>query len=42
MAILAGINNAALLRLKQTQERIKKKKIFKRFQSLEKLMSSDK
>ncbi|CAO3595247.1 unnamed protein product [Absidia cylindrospora] len=41
MAILAGINNAAILRLKQTQEIIKKKKIYKRFQSLEKLMSSD-
>ncbi|ORZ22113.1 ras guanine nucleotide exchange factor domain-containing protein [Absidia repens] len=41
MAVLAGINNAAILRLKQTQELIKKKKIYKRFQSLEKLMSSD-
>ncbi|KAI8339177.1 ras guanine nucleotide exchange factor domain-containing protein [Chlamydoabsidia padenii] len=41
MAILAGINNAALIRLKQTQERIKKKNIYKRFRSLEKLMSSD-
>ncbi|KAI8341900.1 ras guanine nucleotide exchange factor domain-containing protein [Chlamydoabsidia padenii] len=41
MAILAGINNAAILRLKQTQEGIKKKKIYKQYQSLEKLMSSE-
>ncbi|CAO3593940.1 unnamed protein product [Absidia cylindrospora] len=41
MAILAGVNNAAILRMKHTQEAIKKKKIYKRFQSLEKLMSSD-
>ncbi|SAM08808.1 hypothetical protein [Absidia glauca] len=41
MAILAGISNAAILRLKQTQEGIKRKKIYKRYQSLEKLMSSD-
>ncbi|KAI8097128.1 ras guanine nucleotide exchange factor domain-containing protein [Halteromyces radiatus] len=41
MAILAGVNNAAILRMKHTQVAIKKKKAFKRFQSLEKLMSSD-
>ncbi|CAO3652165.1 unnamed protein product [Cunninghamella blakesleeana] len=40
MAILAGINNTSVLRLKQTQQFIVKKKIYKKFQSLEKLMSS--
>ncbi|ORX55209.1 ras GEF [Hesseltinella vesiculosa] len=41
MALLAGINNASILRLKHTQAAIEKRKIFKRFQSLERLMSSD-
>ncbi|CAO3651379.1 unnamed protein product [Cunninghamella echinulata] len=40
MAILAGINNTSVLRLRQTQQHIVKKKIYKKFQSLEKLMSS--
>ncbi|KAI7870741.1 ras guanine nucleotide exchange factor domain-containing protein [Spinellus fusiger] len=41
MAILAGINNAAVLRLRQTREVVSNKKIYKQFQSLEKLMSTD-
>ncbi|KAL0094516.1 ras guanine nucleotide exchange factor domain-containing protein, partial [Phycomyces blakesleeanus] len=41
MAILAGINNAAVLRLRLTRESISSKKIFKQYQSLEKLMSTD-
>ncbi|ORY93391.1 ras guanine nucleotide exchange factor domain-containing protein [Syncephalastrum racemosum] len=41
MAILAGLNSASVLRLKQTREAISEKKIFKQFQSLERLMSSD-
>ncbi|KAI8079218.1 ras guanine nucleotide exchange factor domain-containing protein [Thamnidium elegans] len=42
MAILAGINSASVLRLKQTRQAIFTKKIYKQFQSLEKLMSTDK
>ncbi|KAI9265877.1 ras guanine nucleotide exchange factor domain-containing protein [Helicostylum pulchrum] len=42
MAILAGINSASVLRLKQTRQAILTKKIYKQFQSLEKLMSTDK
>lgn len=42
MAILAGINSASVLRLKQTRQAILPKKIYKQFQSLEKLMSTDK
>lgn len=41
MAILAGINSASVLRLKQTRQVVENKKIYKRFQSLERLMSSD-
>ncbi|KAI8973848.1 ras guanine nucleotide exchange factor domain-containing protein [Pilobolus umbonatus] len=42
MAVLAGINSASILRLKQTRHAIASKKIFKQFQSLERLMSTDK
>lgn len=42
MAILAGINSASVLRLKQTRHAVITKKIYKQFQSLEKLMSTDK
>lgn len=42
MAVLAGINNASVLRLKQTRQVVIGKKIYKQFQSLELLMSSDK
>jgi hypothetical protein len=41
MAILAGINSASVLRLKQTRQSVSTKKIYKKFQSLERLMSSD-
>ncbi|KAI7855089.1 ras guanine nucleotide exchange factor domain-containing protein [Circinella umbellata] len=41
MAILAGLNSASVLRLKQTREAISDKKLFKQFKSLERLMSSD-
>ncbi|KAI8380683.1 ras guanine nucleotide exchange factor domain-containing protein [Blakeslea trispora] len=41
MAIMAGINSAAILRLKQTQQAISNKKVYKQFQSLERLMSTD-
>ncbi|KAI9321273.1 ras guanine nucleotide exchange factor domain-containing protein [Dichotomocladium elegans] len=41
MAVLAGLNSAPVLRLKQTREAVKDKKIYKQFQSLERLMSSD-
>ncbi|KAG0164949.1 hypothetical protein DFQ30_009167 [Apophysomyces sp. BC1015] len=41
MAVLAGINSAAVLRLKQTHEVVAEKKIYKQLQSLERLMSSD-
>ncbi|KAF7726579.1 hypothetical protein EC973_008624 [Apophysomyces ossiformis] len=41
MAVLAGINSAAVLRLKQTHELLSEKKIYKQLQSLERLMSSD-
>ncbi|KAL9542105.1 hypothetical protein MBANPS3_008783 [Mucor bainieri] len=42
MAILAGINSASVLRLKQTRQAVCTKKVFKQFQSLERLMSTDK
>lgn len=42
MAILAGINSASVLRLKQTRQGVATKKVFKQFQSLERLMSTDK
>ncbi|CAO3649811.1 unnamed protein product [Mucor fragilis] len=42
MAILAGINSASVLRLKQTRQAVSTKKVFKQFQSLERLMSTDK
>ncbi|KAI9273633.1 ras guanine nucleotide exchange factor domain-containing protein [Sporodiniella umbellata] len=42
MAVLAGINNASVLRLKQTRQAVIGKKLYKQFQSLERLMSSDK
>ncbi|KAI8150045.1 ras guanine nucleotide exchange factor domain-containing protein [Fennellomyces sp. T-0311] len=41
MAVLAGLNSASVLRMKQTREAISDKKIYKQFQSLERLMSSD-
>ncbi|KAK4521503.1 uncharacterized protein ATC70_012119 [Mucor velutinosus] len=41
MAILAGINSASVLRLKQTRQAVCTKKVFKQFQSLERLMSTD-
>ncbi|KAI7886138.1 ras GEF [Lichtheimia hyalospora FSU 10163] len=41
MAVLAGLNSAPVLRLKQTREAMTDKKIYKQFQSLERLMSSD-
>ena len=41
MAILAGINSAAILRLKQTQQAIANKKVYQQFLSLERLMSTD-
>ena len=41
MAILAGINSASILRLKQTRQAVCTKKVFKQFQSLERLMSTD-
>ncbi|RCH84907.1 hypothetical protein CU098_003692, partial [Rhizopus stolonifer] len=41
MAILAGINSAAVLRLKQTRQVVSTKKVYKQFQSLERLMSTD-
>lgn len=41
MAVLAGLNSAPVLRLKQAREAISDKKIYKQFQSLERLMSSD-
>ncbi|KAI8371254.1 ras guanine nucleotide exchange factor domain-containing protein [Choanephora cucurbitarum] len=41
MAILAGINSAAILRLKQTQRAIANKKVYPQFLSLERLMSTD-
>ncbi|CEG73749.1 hypothetical protein RMATCC62417_09072 [Rhizopus microsporus] len=42
MAVLAGMNNAAILRLKQTRQIVATKKIYKQFLSLERLMSTDK
>ncbi|KAI7897374.1 ras guanine nucleotide exchange factor domain-containing protein [Mucor mucedo] len=42
MAILAGINSASVLRLKQTRQGVATKKVYKQFQSLERLMSTDK
>ena len=42
MAIMAGINSASVLRLRQTRQAIITKKIYKQFQSLERLMSTDK
>lgn len=42
MAILAGINSAPIMRLKNTRDLITVKKIHKQFRSLEKLMGSDK
>ncbi|KAI8639973.1 ras guanine nucleotide exchange factor domain-containing protein [Parasitella parasitica] len=41
MAILAGINSASVLRLKRTRQAVFTKKVFKQFQSLERLMSTD-
>lgn len=43
MAILAGVNSAAVLRLKLTRESIKvrNKKLFQQFTELESLMSSE-
>ena len=41
MAVLAGLNSASVLRLKQTREVVSDKKLFKQFKSLERLMSSD-
>lgn len=41
MAVLAGLNSAPVLRLKQAREAIADKKIYKQFQSLDRLMSSD-
>lgn len=41
MAVLAGLNSASVLRLKQAREAVSEKKIYKQFQSLERLMSSD-
>ncbi|CEP12870.1 hypothetical protein [Parasitella parasitica] len=41
MAILAGINSASVLRLKQTRQAVCTKKVYKQFQSLERLMSTD-
>ncbi|KAI8374367.1 ras guanine nucleotide exchange factor domain-containing protein [Radiomyces spectabilis] len=41
MALLAGINSAAILRLKQTRGAVSVKKIYKQLQSLECLMSSN-
>ncbi|KAI9245386.1 ras guanine nucleotide exchange factor domain-containing protein [Phascolomyces articulosus] len=41
MAVLAGLNSASVLRLKQTRDAVSDKKLFKQFQSLERLMSSD-
>ncbi|KAL9560606.1 hypothetical protein PS6_000061 [Mucor atramentarius] len=41
MAILAGINSASVLRLKQTRQAVCTRKVFKQFQSLERLMSTD-
>ncbi|CAO3624579.1 unnamed protein product [Mucor hiemalis] len=42
MAVLAGINSAAVLRLKQTRQAVSTKKVYKQYQSLERLMSTDK
>ncbi|RUP48548.1 hypothetical protein BC936DRAFT_144412, partial [Jimgerdemannia flammicorona] len=42
MAILAGINSAPIMRLKNTRDLISVKKIHKSFKSLERLMGSDK
>ncbi|KAG1466035.1 hypothetical protein G6F55_000744 [Rhizopus delemar] len=42
MAVLAGINSASILRLKQTRQAVIGKKLYKQFQSLERLMSTDK
>ncbi|KAH8556691.1 ras guanine nucleotide exchange factor domain-containing protein [Umbelopsis sp. PMI_123] len=41
MAVLAGINSAAVLRLRHTRDWVSVKKIYKQFQSLERLMSTD-
>jgi hypothetical protein len=41
MAILAGVNSASILRLKQTRHAVATKKVYKQFQSLERLMSTD-
>ncbi|KAG2184491.1 hypothetical protein INT43_000400 [Umbelopsis isabellina] len=41
MAVLAGINSASVLRLRHTRDWVSVKKIYKQFQSLERLMSTD-
>ncbi|OLL21822.1 Ras guanine nucleotide exchange factor A, partial [Neolecta irregularis DAH-3] len=41
MAILAGINNASILRLHSTKELVKQRPAYRYFMSLERLMSSD-
>lgn len=42
MAVLAAVNSAPILRLKQTKKAVENRKVCKQFQTLEQLMSSEK